>query len=166
MSCAERPSVEGSPPWMGWQNYVERVLDHRNQITSAIKNHHISKKKKHPKWEFKDFTIIDRQQHPTLSSKRSTSHLYQRSITQQKHWQSQNPSVFNKLHTQLEHPHSSIPHPRGIESKDWIFRSPLSKKYIGKQFSHITKCHLAQKVIRLQVIWSSHQFIKHGWGRN
>ena len=31
-----------------------------------------------------------REQHPTLLSKRSTSHLYQGSITQQKHWQSQN----------------------------------------------------------------------------
>ena len=68
----------------------ERVSDHRNQTTHAIRNHHISTK--YPKAELKDFTIIDRrQQHPTLSSKRSTSHSYQRSITQQKHWQSQNP---------------------------------------------------------------------------
>ena len=69
----------------------ERVSDHRNQITSAIRNHHISTK--HPKAELKDFTYNNRQreQHPTPSSKRSTSHSYQRSITQQKHWQSQNP---------------------------------------------------------------------------
>ena len=68
----------------------ERVSDHRNQTTSAIRNHHISTK--HTKAELKDFTIIDqRQQHPTPSSKRSTSHSYLRSITQQKHWQSQNP---------------------------------------------------------------------------
>ena len=37
----------------------ERVSDHRNQITSAIRNHHISTK--HPKAEHKDFTIIDRE---------------------------------------------------------------------------------------------------------
>ena len=37
----------------------ERVSDHRNQTTSAIRNHHISTK--HPKAELKDFTIIDRE---------------------------------------------------------------------------------------------------------
>ena len=67
----------------------ERVSDHRNQTISAIRNHHISTK--HPKAELKDFTIIDREQHPTPLSKRSTSHLYQGSTTQQKYWQSQNP---------------------------------------------------------------------------
>ena len=36
----------------------ERVSDHRNQTTSAIRSHHISTK--HPKAELKDFTIIDR----------------------------------------------------------------------------------------------------------
>ena len=36
----------------------ERVSDHRNQATSAIRNYHISTK--HPKAELKDFTIIDR----------------------------------------------------------------------------------------------------------
>ena len=37
----------------------ERVSDHRNQTTSAIRNYHISTK--HPKAELKDFTIIDRE---------------------------------------------------------------------------------------------------------
>ena len=37
----------------------ERVSDHRNQTTSAIRNHHISTK--HPKVELKDFKIIDRE---------------------------------------------------------------------------------------------------------
>ena len=37
----------------------ERVLDHRNQTTSAIRNDHISTE--HPKAELKDFTIIDRE---------------------------------------------------------------------------------------------------------
>ena len=68
----------------------ERVSDHRNQTTSSIRNHHISTK--HPKPELKRFhNNRQREQHPTPSSKRSTSHLYQRSITQQRHWQSQNP---------------------------------------------------------------------------
>ena len=35
----------------------ERFSDHRNQATSAIRNHHISTK--HPKAELKDFTIKD-----------------------------------------------------------------------------------------------------------
>ena len=49
----------------------ERVSDHRNQTTSAIRNHHISTK--HPKAEHKDFTITDREtNNPTPSSKRST----------------------------------------------------------------------------------------------
>ena len=67
----------------------ERVSDHRNQSTSVIRNDHISTK--HLKTELKYFTITDREQHPTPSSKRSTSHSYQGSITQQKLWQSQNP---------------------------------------------------------------------------
>ena len=71
----------------------ERVSDHRNQTNSAIRNHHISTK--HPKAELKRFynnrQREQREQHPALSSKRNTSHSYQRSITQQKHWQSQNP---------------------------------------------------------------------------
>ena len=40
----------------------ERVSDHRNQTTSSIRNHHISTK--HPKAEFKDFTIIDTDRTP------------------------------------------------------------------------------------------------------
>ena len=63
----------------------ERVSDHRNQTTSNIRNHHISTK--HPKAELKDFIIMDRDSYnPTLSSKGSTVHSYQRSVTQQKHW--------------------------------------------------------------------------------
>ena len=67
----------------------EGVSDHRNLTTRAIRNHHISTKDQQA--VFKDFTIIDREQHPTPLRKRSTSHSYQRSITQQKHWQSLNP---------------------------------------------------------------------------
>ena len=35
-----------------------------------------------------------------------------------------------------------------------IFRSLLQRN-TGKQFSHITKCHLLQKVFKLQVVFSS-----------
>ena len=53
----------------------ERVSDHRNQTTSAIRNHHISTK--HPNEELKRFhNNGQREQHPTPSSKRSTSYLY------------------------------------------------------------------------------------------
>ena len=67
----------------------ERVSDHINQPTTAIRSNQISTK--HLKAELKDSAIIERQQCPSPWSKASTSHLYQRSITQQKHWQSQNP---------------------------------------------------------------------------
>ena len=43
-----------------------------------------------------------------------------------------------------------------------IFRSPPSKKFNRKQFSGITKCHVLQKVFKLQVLWSSHQFPNQG----
>ena len=49
---------------------------------------------------------------------------------------------------------------------NWTFRSLPLKKHIGKQFSHMRKCHLLQKIFKLQVIWSFHQFIKQGWRKN
>ena len=42
----------------------------------------------------------------------------------------------------------------------------LLRNTIGKQFSHITKCHLLQTVCKLQVLWPSHQFINQVWRRN
>ena len=50
--CVERLSEEGETN----RSLKEEVSDHRNQATSAIRNH-ISTK--HPKAELKDFTIID-----------------------------------------------------------------------------------------------------------
>ena len=70
------------------------------------------------------------------------------------------------LHTFLAsiYDRSIIPMFTPFKRKDnWTFRSPPSKKHIGKQFLHITKCHLLHKVFKLQVLWSSHQFIKQGW---
>ena len=102
----------------------ERVSDHRNQTTSASRNHHISTK--HPKAELKDFTIIDRENTLHRQAKKSTSHSYQGSITQQKHWRSQNPFSINKLlkpSRQLELPHSSIPPSKGGTFFTWSFNT-------------------------------------------
>ena len=93
----------------------ERVLDHRNSTTCPIRNHHISMK--HPKAELKDFTIIDRDSNtPTPLSKRSTSHSYQRPITQQKHWQSQNPFSIQQTSQTTRTSTQFYPHPRGAPS--------------------------------------------------
>ena len=51
----------------------ERVSDHRNQTTSAIRNHHISRK--HPKAELKDFTIIDRERNTLHHQAKETLHI-------------------------------------------------------------------------------------------
>ena len=59
------------------------------------------------------------EQHSTPLSKRSTSHSYQRSITQQKHWQNQNPfSIQQTSQTSqtTRNSHSSIPPPKGAPS--------------------------------------------------
>ena len=54
------PAHNCTAEYIGATNWPpkERVSDHRNQTTSAIRNHHISTK--HPKAELKDFTLIDR----------------------------------------------------------------------------------------------------------
>ena len=51
----------------------ERVSDHRNQTTSAIRNHHISTK--HPKAELKDFTIIDRESNTLHHQAKEALHI-------------------------------------------------------------------------------------------
>ena len=96
----------------------ERVSDHRNQIISAIRNHHISTK--HSKAELKYFTIIDRESNTLHHWAKEALHIcikdpsLNRNIGKVKI-----PSVFNKVlkpPTQLELPHSSIPHPWGAPS--------------------------------------------------
>ena len=54
------PAHHGIAKYIGETNrsLKERVSDHRNQATHAIRNHHISTKL--PKAKLKDFTIIDR----------------------------------------------------------------------------------------------------------
>ena len=51
----------------------ERVSDHRNQTTSAIRNRHISTK--HPKQNLKDFTIIDRESNTLHHQEKETLHI-------------------------------------------------------------------------------------------
>ena len=43
---------------------------------------------------------------------------------------------------------------RSLMNSEGILTLPMSLP--------ITKCHLLQKVFKLQVLWSSHQFIKQG----
>ena len=66
----------------------ERVSGHRNQTTSAIRNHHISTK--HPKAELKDFTIIDRESNTLHCQANEALHICIKDPSL-KHWQSQNP---------------------------------------------------------------------------
>ena len=93
----------------------ERVSDHRNQTTSAIRNHHISTK--HPKAELKDFTIIDREGNTIHHWAKRALHIHIKNASLNRYiGKVRIPSVFNKLHNlprQVELPHTSIPHPRG-----------------------------------------------------
>ena len=96
----------------------ERVSDHRNQTTSAIRNHHISTK--HPKAELKDFTIIDRVSNTLHHWAKEALHIHIKDPSLTRNiGEVRIPSVFNKLlkpSRQLELPHSSIPHPREAPS--------------------------------------------------
>ena len=89
----------------------ERVSDHRNQTTSAIRNHHISTK--HPKAELKDFTMIDRESNTLHHQAKETLHIRIKDPSLNRNiGKVRIPSVFNKLlkpSRQLELPHSSIP---------------------------------------------------------
>ena len=93
----------------------ERVSDHRNQTTSAIRNHHISTK--HPKAELKDFTIIDRESNMLHHQTKEALHISIKDPSLNRNiGKARIPSVFNKLlkpPRQLELPHNSIPYPRG-----------------------------------------------------
>ena len=94
----------------------ERALDHRNQTTSAIRNHHISTK--HPKAELKDFSIIDIK---TLHywAKEELHICIKNPLLNRNIGKVRIPSVFNKHLKplrQLELPHSSIPYSRGASS--------------------------------------------------
>ena len=115
----------------------ERVSDHRNQITSAIRNHDISTK--HPKAELKDFTIIDRESNTLYHQAKEALHIcikdpsFNRNIGKVRI-----PSVFNKLlkpSRQLELPHSSIPPCKEGTFFTWAFNTKDNT-------SHLLDLHL------------------------
>ena len=119
----------------------ERVSDHRNQTTSAIRNYHISTK--HPKAELKDFTIIDRESNTLQHSAKKALHIHIKDPSLNRNiGKVRIPSVFNKLlkaPRQLELPHSSIPHPRGAPSLLGL----STQKTINT--SHLLDLHLQYK---------------------
>ena len=103
----------------------ERVSYHRNQTTSAIRNHHISTK--HPKAELKDFTIIDRESNTLHHWAKEALHIRIKDPSLHRNigkvWI---PTVFNKLlkpPRQLELPHSSVPPPKGGTFFTWSFNT-------------------------------------------
>ena len=74
----------------------ERVLDHGNQTTSAIRNHHISTK--HPKAELKDFAIIDRDSNTLHHQAKEALQIYIKDPSLNRNIDKVRiPSVFKKL---------------------------------------------------------------------
>ena len=110
----------------------ERVSDHRNQTTSAIRNYHISTK--HSKAELKDFTIIDRESNTLHHQAKEALHIcIKDSSLNGNIGKVRIPSVFSKLlkpPTQLELPHSSIPPPKGGTFFTWSFNTKDSFHFI------------------------------------
>ena len=103
----------------------ERISDHRNQITSAIRNHRISTK--HPKAELKDFTIIDRESNTLHCQAEEALHICIKDPSLNRNiGKVRIPSVFNKLlkpPRQLELPHRFIPPPKGGIFFTWSFNT-------------------------------------------
>ena len=74
----------------------ERVSDHRNQTSSAIRNNHISIK--HPKVELKDFTLIDRDSNTLHYQAKEALHICIKDPSLNRNiGKVRIPSVFNKL---------------------------------------------------------------------
>ena len=103
----------------------ERVSDHRNQTTSAIRNHYISTRC--PKVELKDFTIIDRDSNTLHHQAKEALHIHIKDPSLNRNiGKVRIPSVFNKLlkpPRQVEFPHSSIPPPKGGTFFTWSFNT-------------------------------------------
>ena len=103
----------------------EIVSDHRNQITSAIKNHYISTK--HLKAEFKDFTIIDRDGNTLHHQAKEVFQIHVKDPSLNRNiGKVRIPSVFNKLlkpPRQLELLHSSIPPHKWGTFFTWSFNT-------------------------------------------
>ena len=111
------PAINYTAEYIGETNrsLKERVSDHRNQSTSAIRNHHFSTK--HPKAELKDFTVIDRESNRLHHQTKEALHICIKDSSLNKNiGKVRIHSVYNKYlkpSRQLEPPHSSIPHLRG-----------------------------------------------------
>ena len=103
----------------------ERVSDHRNQTTSAIRNHHISTK--HPNAELKYFTIIDRESNTLHHQAKEALHIHIKDPSLNRNiGKVRIPSVFNTLlkpPRQLELLHNSIPTPKGGTFFTWSFNT-------------------------------------------
>ena len=103
----------------------ERVEDHRNQTTSAIRNHHISTN--HPKAELQDFTIKDRERNTLHHQAKESHHICIKDPSLNRNIGIVRiPSVLNQFlrpHTQLEQPHSSIPLPKAGTFFTWSFNT-------------------------------------------
>ena len=103
----------------------ERDSDHRDQTTSAIRNHHISTK--HPKAEHKDFILIDRDSNTLHHQAKEAVHICIKDPSCNRNIGKVTiPSVFNKLlkpHAQLEQPHSSIHQPKRGIFFTWSFNT-------------------------------------------
>ena len=103
----------------------ERVSDHRNQTTSAIRNHHISTK--HLKAELKSFTIIDWESNTLHHWAKEALHICIKDPSLNRNiGKVIIPSVFNRPlnpHRQLELPHSSIPPPKRGTFFTWPFNT-------------------------------------------
>ena len=145
-----------TPQYIGPTNrsLKERVSDHRNQTTSAIRNHHISTK--HPKAEFKDFTIIDidnRESNTLHHWAKEAHHIHIKDPSLNRNIvKVRIPSVFNKPlkpPKQLEILHSSITHPRGDllylvfqHKRQLTLHTFLISIYNRKVFPMFTPSHL------------------------
>ena len=102
----------------------ERVSDHRNQTTSAIRNHQISTK--YLKAELKDFTIIDRESNALHCQVKEALHIHIKDPSLNRNiGKIRIPSVLNKLlkpPRQLELLHSSILPPKGGHLLHLVFQ--------------------------------------------
>ena len=99
-----------------------RVLDHRNQTTSAIRNHHISTK--YPKAELKEFTIIDRDSNTLHHQAQEALHIHIKDPSLNRNiGKVRILSTFNKLLKPPTLPHSSISPPKGGTSFTWSFNT-------------------------------------------
>ena len=122
------PANNCTAEYIGETNWSlkERVSEHRNQTTSAIRSHHISSK--HPKAELKRFYNNRHRDSNTLHHPaKEALHIHIKDSSLNRNiGKVRIPTVFNKLlklPRQLEPPHSSIPPPKGGTFFTWSFNT-------------------------------------------